>query len=148
MSQAMSTKFSMLFMHTYGKIYWKFGCHSSNYFFVHGLSVPGYWEAINTVCTLVFKSRRSLWDHGWCHKKYFLSIFKGICMNFSLELKFFILSHPVTSKQPHKIVQRLMKYLIGHLSQLFLNCRMKCKGTYYKIRVLILFSLIKRKNIK
>jgi hypothetical protein len=31
--------------------------------------------------------------------------FKGICMNFLLELKFFILSHPVTSKQPHKIVQ-------------------------------------------
>jgi hypothetical protein len=29
-------------------------------------------------------------------------------MNFSLELKFFILSHPVTSKQPHKIVQILM----------------------------------------
>ena len=26
-------------------------------------------------------------------------------MNFSLELKFFILSHPVTSKHPHKIVQ-------------------------------------------
>ena len=26
-------------------------------------------------------------------------------MNFSLELNFFILSHPVTSKQPHKIVQ-------------------------------------------
>ena len=38
-------------------------------------------------------------------KKYTLLTFKGICMNFLLELKFFILSHPVTSKQPHKIVQ-------------------------------------------
>ena len=34
-----------------------------------------------------------------------LLTFRGICMNFLLELKFFILSHPVTSKQPHKIVQ-------------------------------------------
>ena len=31
--------------------------------------------------------------------------FKGICMNFLLEFKKNILSHPVTSKQPHKIVQ-------------------------------------------
>ena len=38
-------------------------------------------------------------------KKYTLLTFKGICMNFLLELNFFILSHPVTSKQPHKIVQ-------------------------------------------
>ena len=38
-------------------------------------------------------------------KKNTLLTFKGICMNFLLELNFFILSHPVTSKQPHKIVQ-------------------------------------------
>ena len=38
-------------------------------------------------------------------KKYTLLTFKGICMNFLLELNFFILSHPVTCKQPHKIVQ-------------------------------------------
>ena len=38
-------------------------------------------------------------------KKYTLLTFKGICMNFLLKLIFFILSHPVTSKQPHKIVQ-------------------------------------------
>ena len=38
-------------------------------------------------------------------KNYTLLTFKGIYMNFLLELKFFILSHPVTSKQPHKIVQ-------------------------------------------
>ena len=38
-------------------------------------------------------------------KKYTLLTFKGICMNFLLELKFFVLSHPVTSKQPREIVQ-------------------------------------------
>ena len=31
-------------------------------------------------------------------KKYILLTCKGICMNFLLELNFFILSHPVTSK--------------------------------------------------
>ena len=31
--------------------------------------------------------------------------FKGICMNFLLELNKFILNYPVTSKQPHKMVQ-------------------------------------------
>ena len=31
-------------------------------------------------------------------------------MNFLLELKFFILIHPVTSKQPHKIVQIHMRH--------------------------------------
>ena len=36
-------KFSMLFKHTYSKNFWKFGGHSFNYFFVHSLSVPGYW---------------------------------------------------------------------------------------------------------
>ena len=38
-------------------------------------------------------------------KKYTLLTFKGICMNFLLKLNFFILSHPVTSKQPPKVVQ-------------------------------------------
>ena len=42
--------------------------------------------------------------------------FKGICMNFSLELKkIYILSHPVASKQPHKIVQILMGHPVGGL---------------------------------
>ena len=41
-------------------------------------------------------------------KKNTLLTFKGICMNFLLELKIFILSYPVTSKQPHKIVQMHM----------------------------------------
>ena len=36
--------------------------------------------------------------------EYTLLTFKDICMNFLLELKFFILSHPVTSKKPHQIV--------------------------------------------
>ena len=43
-------------------------------------------------------------------QKCILLTFKGICMNFSLELKKIILSHPVTSKQPHKIVQILMRH--------------------------------------
>ena len=34
-------------------------------------------------------------------------------MNFSLELKKIILSHPVTSKQPHKIVQILMGHPVN-----------------------------------
>ena len=38
-------------------------------------------------------------------KRYTLMTFKGICMNFLLELKIDILSHSVTSKQTHKIVQ-------------------------------------------
>ena len=59
---------------------------------------------------LDFKSRRSLWGHAWCHKKYILLTFKGICMNFSLELKKIILSHPVTSKQPPEIVQIHMRH--------------------------------------
>ena len=33
---------------------------------------------------LVFKSRRSLWGHTWCHKNYILLTFKGICMKFLL----------------------------------------------------------------
>ena len=38
-------------------------------------------------------------------KKYTLLTFEGTCMIFLLELNFFILSHPVTSKQPREIVQ-------------------------------------------
>ena len=50
-------------------------------------------------------------------KKYTLLTFKGIFMNFLLELIFFILSHPVTSKHSHKIVQIHM-YLILNLDVL------------------------------
>ena len=73
---------------------------------------------------LVFKSRRSLWGHAWCHKKCILLTFKGICMNFSLELKKITLSHPVTSKQPHKIVQIHMRHPVdsfNHLFSIFFN---------------------------
>ena len=49
-------------------------------------------------------------------QKYSFLTFKGICMNFLLELKFFILSHPVTSKQPHKIVQIHMGHPVSKRS--------------------------------
>jgi hypothetical protein len=40
----------MLFEHIYSKLFWKFGGHSFNFFFVHGHIVPQYWslEAINS----------------------------------------------------------------------------------------------------
>ena len=67
-----------------------------------------YWCAC---CTLVFKSRRSLWGQALCHKNYFSLTFKGNCVNSLLELIFFfILNHSVTSKQPHKIVQMHMRH--------------------------------------
>ena len=120
MSQATPTKFSMLFKHTYSKLFWKFGDHSFNFSLVHGPSWSRVLEAINRYGVglegqfvnfyfLKIFLKRSLWGHAWCHKKYTLLTFKGICMNFLLELKFFILSHPVTSKQPHKIVQIHMR---------------------------------------
>ena len=52
-------------------------------------------------------------------KKFTLLTFKGICMNFLLELNIFILSHPVTSKQPHKIVQIHMGHPV-HISNVLL----------------------------
>ena len=55
-------------------------------------------------------------------KKYTLLTFKGICMNFLLKLKFFILGHPVTSKQPHKIVQILLGHpVLGNLCVLSIS---------------------------
>ena len=56
-------------------------------------------------------------------KKYTLLTFKGICMIFSLELKKIILSHPVTSKQPHKIVQILMGHPVELLPVIFWGIR-------------------------
>ena len=56
-------------------------------------------------------------------KKYTLLTFKGICMNFLLDLKFFILSHPVTSKQPHKIVQIHMGHPVHDKISLALELR-------------------------
>ena len=57
-------------------------------------------------------------------KKNTLLTFKGICMNFLLELKFFILSHPVTSKQPREIVQihtHHPVYQVGIIAIFFLS---------------------------
>ena len=107
-SQATPTKFSMLFKHNYGKLFWKFGDHSFNFSFVHGPSWLRVLESIHrygVIFTFWF-----FFSKGHCEamldvKKNTLLTFKGICMNFLLELRFFILSHPVTSKKPHKIVQ-------------------------------------------
>ena len=41
--------------------------------------------------------------------------------NFSLELLFFILSHPVTSKQPHKIIRSFWVTLYTYLLEYFLS---------------------------
>ena len=50
-------------------------------------------------------------------KKYTLLTFKGICMNFLLELNFFILSHPLTSKEPRKIVQIHMHHPVSQTTK-------------------------------
>ena len=47
MSQATPTKFSMLFKHNYGKLFWKFGDHSFNFTFVHGPSWLRVLESIH-----------------------------------------------------------------------------------------------------
>ena len=47
MSQATPTKFSMLFKHNYGKLFWKFGDHSFNFSFVHGPSWLRVLESIH-----------------------------------------------------------------------------------------------------
>jgi len=72
-------------------------------------------------------------------KKYTLLTFKGICMNFLLELNFFILSHLVTSKQPHKIVQIHM----GHpVSSSLSECipRIYSTSKLVSVNLSILFS--------
>ena len=66
-------------------------------------------------------------------KTYTVLTFKGICMNFLLELKNFILSHPVTSKQPHKIVQIHMRRPVQN--ERWKNCceKMPIYSTYLHI---------------
>ena len=56
-------------------------------------------------------------------------------MNFSLELKISILSHPVTSKQPHKIVQRLMGHPVHTIR------RIKGEVTYAMDTTLAFYTL-------
>ena len=53
-------------------------------------------------------------------KKYDLLTFEDFFMNFLLELKFLILSHPVTSKQPHKIVQILLVHPVLHTYYMYI----------------------------
>ena len=68
-------------------------------------------------------------------KKYTLLTLKGICMNVFQELKFFVLSHPVTSKQPHKIVQIHMGHPVDS-RQVFIL------GQSFKVRLHITQLLI------
>jgi len=51
-------------------------------------------------------------------QKYTFLTFKGVCMIFVLELNFIILSHPVTSKQPQKIVQIHMGHPVHEAEEL------------------------------
>ena len=53
-------------------------------------------------------------------KNHSLLTFKISCMNFSLEFFFIIiiLSHPVTSKQPHKIIQILMGHPVQQINSI------------------------------
>ena len=71
-------------------------------------------------------------------QKYTLLTFKGIGMNFLLKLNSFILSHPVTSKQPHKIIQKQMRhpvcFSLFRLQKLYLD---------WKIGSFLTFMLIK-----
>ena len=73
----------------------------------------GYWSPyIGMAWFLLFgkKNQRVIVRPWLMSKKYTLLTFKGICMIFLLEVKNFILSHPVTSKKPHEIVQILMRH--------------------------------------
>jgi hypothetical protein len=105
--------FLCFFKHDYGKLFWKFGDHSFNFSFVHGPSWLRVLESIHRYGVIfTFWKKKS---KGHCEamldvKKYTILTFKGICMNFLLEFKKIILSHPVTSKQPHKIVQIHMRH--------------------------------------
>ena len=72
MSQATSTKFSMLYKHNYGKLFWKFGDHSFNLSFVHGPSWLRVLEFIHRYGVIFTfwkkKFKRSLWGHAWCQR--------------------------------------------------------------------------------
>jgi hypothetical protein len=76
-------------------------------------------EAINRYichkyCTLVFKSRRSLWGHAWCHKNILYQLLKVIPWIFPWNW-FFFKSPSDLKKQPHKIVQILMRHPVDWL---------------------------------
>ena len=59
MSQATPTKFSMLFKHNYGKLFWKFGDHSLNFSFVHGPSWLRTLESIQYDVIFTFCKKNS-----------------------------------------------------------------------------------------
>ena len=122
----MPTNFSMLFEHTYSKFSENLVAIALTGFFPRPFcatwsmvleAIKRYYSAS---FTLVFKSRRSLWGHVWCNKNYFLSIFKGIWMNFLLELIFFYSKTPSDVKIASKIVQRLMGHLLWATLYIFI----------------------------
>ena len=81
-------------------------------------------------------------------KKYTLLIFKGICMNFLLELNFFILSHPVTSKQRHKIIQIHISHPVLRIYKFFHEIFIAFFLRYKQLKIGIFFnSLISIRNI-
>ena len=97
MSQATPTKFSMLFKHNYGKLFWKFVDHSFNFSFVYGPSWLKAFESIHRY-GVIFTFWKTF-SKGHCEAmldvtKNILLTFKGVCMNFSLELNFFYLKSP------------------------------------------------------
>ena len=111
MSQATPPIFSKLFKHMYRKFFWTFGDHCFNFSFVSDLSWSRVLEAINrygVIFTFWKKIQKVIVRPCLMSKKYDLLTFEDFFMNFLLELKFLILSHPVTSKQPLKIVQILL----------------------------------------
>ena len=127
MSQATPTNFSMLFYHNYGKGFWKFGDHSFNFSFVHGPSWLRVLESIHrngVIFTFCKKNSKGHCEAMLDVKKYTLLTFKGICMIFFTGIKKKILSHPVTSKQPHKIVQIHMGHPVCNsvFNFFFLQC--------------------------
>ena len=120
MSQSIPTKFSMPFKHNYSKLFWRLKDHSFNFSFVHGpfwLSVLESIHGYGVIFTFWKKNQKVIVRP--CLMSKTLLTLKGICMNFLLELNFFILSHPVTSKQPHKIVQIHMRHPVELVSKEF-----------------------------
>ena len=108
MSQATPTKFSVLFKHTYSKLFWKFG---GQFFLCPWPYCATVLEAINRygVKTAFYSLKVGSHCEGMFDvtKNLFHWLFTGI-------QKKNILSHPVTSRQPHKIVQILMRHTVWY----------------------------------
>ena len=70
--------------------------------------------------------------------------FLKVLHDFSLEFKKYILSHPVTSKQPHKIVQRLMGHPVLHTCTFLLSLAITSpkKDISRPIPVLMTYNII------